>query len=40
MSGANFFSPGANTSLFGKVDVTFGEETNGISAKGGVRHSW
>ena len=39
-TGVNFFSPGANTSLFGKVDVTFGEEIDGISARGGVRHSW
>jgi hypothetical protein len=38
--GVNFFSPGANTSLFGKVDVSFGDELEGISARGGVRHSW
>jgi len=39
-TGVNFFSPGASTSLFGKVDVTFGEETEGVSAKGGMRYNW
>ena len=36
----NFFSPSASTSLFAKLDVTFGEETNGIGAKAGARVSW
>lgn len=39
-TGVNFFSPGANTSLFGKVDVAFGNETEGLSAKGGMRYNW
>jgi outer membrane autotransporter protein len=39
-TGVNFFSPGANTSLFAKLDVTFGDETEGVSARGGMRHSW
>jgi hypothetical protein len=34
-AGVNFFSPGANTSIFGKVDVAFGDETEGVSARGG-----
>jgi len=36
-TGVNFFSPSASTSLFAKLDVTFGEETNGIGAKAGAR---
>jgi autotransporter family porin len=39
-AGVNFFSPGASTSLFAKLDVTFGEETEGVSAKGGMRYNW
>jgi outer membrane autotransporter protein len=39
-AGVNFFSPGANTSLFGKVDVAFGDETEGVSARGGMRYNW
>ena len=39
-TGVNFFSPSASTSLFAKLDVTFGEETNGIGAKAGARVSW
>jgi hypothetical protein len=26
----NFFNPAANTSLFAKVDVTFGEDLDGV----------
>jgi hypothetical protein len=36
----NFFSPGTQSSLFAKLDVTFGEETEGVSAKGGMRVNW
>lgn len=39
-TGVNFFSPGANTSLFAKVDVSFGEDVEGVSAKGGMRYNW
>jgi hypothetical protein len=39
-TGVNFFSPGTSTSLFAKLDVTFGEETEVISAKGGMRYNW
>jgi hypothetical protein len=36
----NFFSPGTQTSLFAKLDVTFGDETDGVGAKAGARVSW
>ena len=26
--------------MFGKVDVAFGDETEGVSAKGGMRYNW
>ena len=39
-TGVNFFSPGTQTSLFAKLDVTFGDETEGIGAKAGARVSW
>jgi hypothetical protein len=39
-TGVNFFSPGALTSLFAKLDVTFGDDTEGVSAKGGMRFNW
>lgn len=39
-TGVNFFSPGANSSLFAKLDVTFGEEVEGVSARGGMRYNW
>jgi autotransporter family porin len=39
-TGVNFFSPGANSSLFAKLDVIFGEEIDGVSAKGGMRYNW
>jgi autotransporter family porin len=38
--GVNFFNPSAQTSLFAKVDVAFGEETDGVAARGGMRVSW
>jgi hypothetical protein len=38
--GVNFFNPSARTSLFAKLDVTFGEETEGASAKAGARINW
>jgi hypothetical protein len=38
--GVNFFSPGTQTSLFAKLDVTFGDETDGVGAKAGARVSW
>jgi autochaperone domain-containing protein len=39
-TGVNFFSPGTQSSLFAKLDVTFGDEVEGISAKGGMRYNW
>jgi outer membrane autotransporter protein len=39
-TGVNFFSPGTQTSLFAKLDVSFGDETKGIGAKAGARISW
>jgi hypothetical protein len=30
----------ANTSLFAKVDVTFGEDLDGVGGKAGMRVSW
>jgi hypothetical protein len=39
-AGVNFFNPTARTSLFAKLDVTFGEETTGASAKAGARINW
>ena len=36
----NFFNPSANTSVFTKVDVTFGEDIDGIGGKAGMRAAW
>ena len=38
--GLNAFSQSRRTSAFGKVDVIFGDETDGVSAKGGMRYNW
>lgn len=38
--GVNFFNPGAHTAVFAKLDWTFGDETDGVSAKGELRVSW
>jgi len=32
--------PSANTSIFAKVDVTFGEDIDGIGGKAGMRIAW
>ena len=39
-AGVNFFNPSANTSVFAKVDVTFGDDVDGIGGKAGMRVSW
>ena len=39
-AGVNFFNPSANTSLFAKVDVTFGEDLDGVGGKAGMRVAW
>jgi autotransporter family porin len=38
--GANFFNPNANTSVFAKLDVTFGDDVEGVGGKAGMRVSW
>ncbi len=38
--GVNFFNPTANTSVFAKVDVTFGQDLDGVGGKAGMRVSW
>jgi hypothetical protein len=35
-----WLTPRYRPALFAKLDVTFGEGTNGIGAKAGVRVSW
>jgi len=39
-AGVNFFNVAANTTVFAKLDVILGDETDGISGKGGLRVSW
>ena len=39
-AGMNFFNPSANTSVFAKVDVTFGDDLDGVGGKAGMRVSW
>ena len=39
-AGVNFFNPSANTSVFAKLDVTFGEDVDGVGGKAGMRVSW
>jgi autotransporter family porin len=39
-AGVNFFNFAANTTVFAKLDVIFGDETDGVSGKGGLRVSW
>jgi autotransporter family porin len=38
--GVNVFNPSANTSLFAKVDVAFGQDIDGVGGKAGMRISW
>jgi len=38
--GVNFFSSSTNTSVFAKVDVTFGQDIDGVAGKAGMRVSW
>jgi outer membrane autotransporter protein len=38
--GVNFFNPTASTSVFAKVDVTFGQDIDGVGGKAGMRVSW
>ena len=39
-AGVNFFNPTANTSVFAKLDVTFGDNIDGVGGKAGMRVSW
>src|SRR5262249_60323449 len=39
-AGVNFFNPTANTSVFAKVDVTFGEDIDGVGGKASMRVAW
>ena len=39
-AGANVFNPGAQTTVFAKLDVTLADETEGVSAKAGMRYNW
>ena len=39
-AGVNFFNPGAQTAVFAKLDYTFGEETEGVGIRGGMRYNW
>jgi hypothetical protein len=35
-AGVNFFNPSANTSVFAKLDVTFGDNIEGFGGKAGI----
>ncbi len=37
--GVNFFNPSAQTTVFAKVDVTFGDDVEGVGGKVGMRYS-
>jgi autotransporter family porin len=39
-AGVNLFSPSASTAVFAKLDVTFGDDVEGIGGKAGMRVSW
>jgi autotransporter family porin len=39
-AGVNFFNPSANTSVFAKVDVTFGDDLDGVGGKARMRVAW
>ena len=39
-SGVNFFNVSQTTSVFAKVDVTFGKDVSGVSGTAGMRVSW
>ena len=40
LEGVNFFNPTASTSVFAKVDVTFGQGIDGVGGKAGMRVCW
>ena len=39
-AGLNFFNFSETTSVFAKVDVTFGDDVSGVGGKAGMRVSW
>ncbi len=39
-AGVNVFNPTASTSVFAKLDVTFGDGLDGVGGKAGLRVSW
>jgi len=39
-AGVNFFNFSETTSVFAKVDYTFGEDISGLGGKAGMRVSW
>ena len=38
--GVYVFSPLAGTAVFAKLDVTFGDDIDGLSGKAGMRVNW
>ena len=39
-AGVNFFNRSANKSVFAKVDVTFGDDRDGVGGKANMRVTW
>lgn len=39
-TGVNFFNPGAQTTVFAQVDVSFADDLDGLGAKAGMRYNW
>ncbi len=39
-AGVNFFVPNKQTSVFAKVDVSFGEDLDGVGGRAGMRYNW
>jgi outer membrane autotransporter protein len=39
-AGVNFFNFGTGTTVFGKVDVAFGDDLSGVGGKAGMRVAW
>jgi len=39
-AGVNFFVPDKQTSVFAKVDVSFGQDLDGVGGRAGMRYNW
>ena len=39
-AGVNFFNFGTGTTVFAKIDVTFGDDLSGVGGKAGMRVAW